>query len=98
MVRKKRSFFVLPLIILAFSVVGSYYGPGVQAAITEPGSEQSGLNSDVADFTKFYELVEKNFAEPVIRIRRFTKARFRACCARSIRTRISSTPGFPESA
>lgn len=60
---KKRSFFVLPFVLLAGALVGGFYGPHIQAAATSGPTDE--ISQDVQNFTKAYALVEKNFAEPV---------------------------------
>jgi carboxyl-terminal processing protease len=60
---KKRSFFVLPFVLLAGALVGGFYGPHIQAAATAGSTDE--ISQDVQSFTKAYALVEKNFAEPV---------------------------------
>ncbi|HUB34366.1 MAG TPA: S41 family peptidase [Bryobacteraceae bacterium] len=63
MARKRLFIYSLPLIILLFSLAGGLYGPRVEAA-PAPDSQAS-LDSEVADFTKVYALVERNFADKV---------------------------------
>ena len=60
---KKRSLFVLPIVLLAGALVGGFYGPHIQAAATAGSTDE--ISQDVQNFTKAYALVEKNFAEPV---------------------------------
>ena len=64
MAQKRRSLYVLPLIVLVCSVAGGFYGPQVQAESADP-SDTAELDQDVASFTKVLALVEQNFAEPV---------------------------------
>src|ERR1035437_1284942 len=64
MAPKRRTFFVMPLIVLLCSIAGGFYGPEVQADATAPSDTQE-LDQDVANFTKVLALVEQNFAEPV---------------------------------
>ena len=56
---------LLPLIILLFSVLGGLYGPRVQVAIAASAAEAAVPDKEVETFTKFYSLVESNFAEPL---------------------------------
>jgi carboxyl-terminal processing protease len=65
MAHQARSFLLLPIIVLGFAVLGGVYGNGVQAAIEEPDLDESGVSGDVLGFTKFYALVEQNFATPL---------------------------------
>jgi len=64
MAQKRRSLFVLPLIVLVCSIAGGFYGPQVQAESAVP-ADTAELDRDVANFTKVLALVEQNFAEPV---------------------------------
>lgn len=64
MAARRRSLFVYPIVIVACSVVGGIYGPGLtraSAATSQEDDVKAGINS----FTKVYALLEKNFADPV---------------------------------
>jgi carboxyl-terminal processing protease len=63
MAQKRRSFFLLPLVVFLCSVLGGIYGPRIQVAAA--ATENDELSSDVQNFTKAYALVEQNFADPV---------------------------------
>jgi len=65
MAQKRRWLFVLPLIVLAFSVLGGVYGTRVSVAATASDAEAVGYHKDVESFTKALALVEQNAAEPV---------------------------------
>jgi carboxyl-terminal processing protease len=65
MAHQARSFLLLPIIVIGFSVLGGVYGNGVQAAIDEPDLTESGVSADDLGFTKIYSLVQQNFATPV---------------------------------
>jgi carboxyl-terminal processing protease len=58
---RKRSLFVLPLLVLGGALAGGLFGPKVKAADTT--SED--LSRTVSGFTRAYALVEDNFATPV---------------------------------
>jgi carboxyl-terminal processing protease len=58
---RKRSLFILPLLVLGGALAGGIFGPKVKAADTT--SED--LSRTVAGFTRAYALVEDNFASPV---------------------------------
>jgi carboxyl-terminal processing protease len=62
MALKRRSLFVLPVIVLACSIVGGFYGPRVSmaAAAEAAGSD---LDKDLEGFSKALSLVEQNFAD-----------------------------------
>ncbi len=64
MAQKRRSLFVLPLILFICSVLGGIYGPRIQVAAAA-SVETDELSGDVQNFTKAYALVEQNFADPV---------------------------------
>src|ERR1017187_9980117 len=61
MERKRRSLFVLPLLVFGCSLAGGLFGPKVKAAVTASDD----LNQAVASFTKAYAVVEDNFAGSV---------------------------------
>ena len=67
MARKRRTLFVLPLIIVAFSLLGGFYGPRipVASAASETDATERILNQEVDGFAKFYAVVEQNFADPL---------------------------------
>jgi carboxyl-terminal processing protease len=69
MAQQRRYLFVLPLIVLIFSILGGFYGPRVQlaaaAAESDPESEAVSFDRDLDSVTKVFALVEQNFAEPV---------------------------------
>ena len=58
---RKRSLFVLPLLVLVCSFAGGLVGTKVKAA----DSASDGMSHAVANFTKAYAVVEDNFAGPV---------------------------------
>jgi len=67
MAQKRRYLFVLPLIVLVFSILGGFYGPRVQvaAAASTPETPEASLNRELDGFMKAFALVQQNFAEPV---------------------------------
>jgi carboxyl-terminal processing protease len=71
MARKRHGLFVLPIIILAFSLLGGLLGNRipVASAATDPTTAAEAadraLNEEVDSFAKLYSLVEQNFADPV---------------------------------
>ncbi|MBM3773841.1 MAG: S41 family peptidase [Acidobacteria bacterium] len=62
MAARRSSVFVLPLIVLVCSLVGGLYGPRLNVAAAASEDE---LKSTLKNFTKIYNLVEENFADPV---------------------------------
>ena len=63
MAQKRRSLFVLPVVVLACSIAGGFYGPRIQVA--SAASTTDGLEAEVDGFSKALALVEQNFANPV---------------------------------
>jgi carboxyl-terminal processing protease len=64
MASRRRSLFVYPLIIVVCSLLGGFYGPGLEGAAAA-SSQEDEIKQSVNQFTKVYALVEKNFADPV---------------------------------
>src|ERR1035441_5751902 len=63
MARRRRSLFVLPVIVFACSIVGGIYGPKLEVASAAAESED--LDLDVRNFSRVLSLVEANFADKV---------------------------------
>ena len=61
MERKKRSLFVLPVLVFVCSFAGGLFGTRVKAAVNASDDP----SQMVASFTKAYAVVEDNFAGPV---------------------------------
>jgi len=61
MVQRRRSLFILPVIVLACSIAGGFYGPRVDVA--SAASPVEDLDRDVSGFVKALNLVDQNFAE-----------------------------------
>ena len=59
---KRRSLFLIPVLVLACAVLGGLYGPTPSAAAA---SGDDDLSSYVNQFTHLYSTVEQNFADPV---------------------------------
>jgi carboxyl-terminal processing protease len=64
MAQKRRSVFFLPLVILAGALAGGLYGPRMDVAAAATADDDDVKNS-IKSFTKAYNLVEENFADPV---------------------------------
>src|SRR5260370_34046363 len=65
MARRRRSLFVLPVIVFTCSIVAGFYGPKVEVASAASSSDE--LDTDALNFTKVLSLVEANFADRVRR-------------------------------
>src|ERR1700738_230037 len=65
MARRWRSLFLVPLVILACSVLGGIFGPGLEGVSAATSSPEEDLKSSIRSFTKVYDLVEGNFADAV---------------------------------
>ncbi len=71
MAQPRRYLFILPLIVLVFSILGGFYGPRVQLAAATPDpdpeseSETISFDKNLDTVARVYSLVEQNFAEPV---------------------------------
>src|SRR5260370_14856757 len=63
MARRRRSLFVLPVIVFTCSIVAGLYGPKVEVASAASSSDE--LDNDVRNFSKVLSLVEANFADKV---------------------------------
>ena len=61
---QRRPLFLIPIVILACSVLGGIYGPGLTSSAAAASSEDD-VKASLSSFTRVYALVEKNFAEPV---------------------------------
>jgi carboxyl-terminal processing protease len=60
---KRRSFFLIPLLVMACAVIGGLYGPSTQVASAAGGDDE--ISASVKNFTSLYSTVEQNFADPV---------------------------------
>ena len=65
MAHKRRSLFVIPFIVLLFSLAGGIYGPQVSAtaAASDSDNTQPSLDNEVETVTRIASLVERNEAE-----------------------------------
>jgi len=60
---RRRSLFVLPVIVFACSIAGGIYGPRLEVA--SAAAEPEDMDSDVRNFSRVFSLVEANFADKV---------------------------------
>jgi carboxyl-terminal processing protease len=65
MAHRWRSLLLVPLFILACSILGGIFGPGLEGVSAATSSPEEDLKSSIRSFTKVYDLVEGNFAEAV---------------------------------
>ncbi len=59
---RRRWLFILPVFVLACSILGGFYGPRMDVAAAAAGDD---LDGDVQSFSKVLSLVEQNFADHV---------------------------------
>src|ERR1043166_2656246 len=62
MAQKRRSLFFLPLVIAFCSLLGGVYGPRVEVA---SAANEDDIRGSLKVFTKVYNTVEENFADPL---------------------------------
>lgn len=60
---KRRSFFLIPVLVAACAIIGGLHGPAAQVASAATGDDE--INASVKEFTRLYSTVEQNFADPV---------------------------------
>jgi len=65
MPQKRRSLWFLPLFILACALLGGFVGPHLDIAHAATAADDDDVKSSLKSFTKAYNVVEENFAEPV---------------------------------
>ncbi|HEV8037852.1 MAG TPA: S41 family peptidase [Bryobacteraceae bacterium] len=65
MARRLRPLLFAILVIVFCSVLGGVFGPGLTGVSAATAGPEEDLKTSIKQFTKVYELVEKNFAEPV---------------------------------
>src|SRR6266542_1208900 len=64
MARRRRSLFVLPVVVFVCSIAGGFYGPKLEVASAASESSED-TDNDVRNFTKVLTLVQANFADKV---------------------------------
>ena len=62
MAQKRRSLLYLPFVIAFCSLLGGIYGPRVEVA---SAANEDDIRNSLKTFTKIYNVVEENFADPV---------------------------------
>jgi carboxyl-terminal processing protease len=63
MAKKRRSLYLIPLLVLLSAAIGGMYGPRLEVA--SAASTDDDVKSSMKEFTKVYSTVEQNFADPV---------------------------------
>jgi carboxyl-terminal processing protease len=63
MAQRRRSFLFFPLVVLLCALAGGIYGQRVQTAAATSNNDD--VKASLKNFTKVYNLVEENFADPV---------------------------------
>ena len=63
MAKQRRSFLVVPIIVIFCSLLGGFYGPGLGAA--SAATSEDDIKTSLKSFAKVFDLVEENFADPV---------------------------------
>jgi carboxyl-terminal processing protease len=61
MAQRRRSLFVLPVIVFVCSILGGFYGPRIDVASAAAPNDET--DKDVASFRSALDVVEKNFAD-----------------------------------
>src|SRR5713226_6682749 len=62
MAQKRRSLLYIPFVIALCSLLGGLYGPRVEVA---SAANEDDIRNSIRVFTKVYNVVEENFADPV---------------------------------
>ena len=65
MPQKRRSVLFLPLFILACALLGGFVGPHLDIASAATAADDDDVKASLKSFTKAYNVVEENFAEPL---------------------------------
>src|SRR5690348_5950190 len=63
MAQKRRSLIYLPFVIAFCALLGGLYGPRVEVA---SAANEDDIRTSLKVFTKVYNVVEENFADPVV--------------------------------
>jgi len=65
MARRLRPLLFPSLVIVFSSIIAGVFGPGLTGVSAATGGPEEDLKTSIKQFTRVYELVEKNAAEPV---------------------------------
>jgi carboxyl-terminal processing protease len=63
MAKNRRSLYLIPLLVFGSAIVGGMYGPRLEVA--SAASADDDVKTSMKEFTKVYDTVEQNFADPV---------------------------------
>jgi len=63
MANKRRSLFLIPSLVLFSALIGGMYGP--RLSVASAATADNDVDASVKNFTKVYQTVEDNFADPV---------------------------------
>ena len=63
MAQKRRSYFLIPLVVLLCSILGGIYGPRIRVAAAASSDDQNDTDVSLKAFTRVYDVVEQNFAD-----------------------------------
>src|SRR5688572_27124851 len=63
MAKQRRSFLVVPLVVLTCSLVAGLYGPGLGEASAATGDDE--IRIGIKTFARVYDAVQENFADKV---------------------------------
>ena len=67
MAKKRRSLYLIPLLVLLSAAIGGMYGPRLEVASAATADDD--VKNSMKEFTKVYSTVEQNFADPVAALR-----------------------------
>jgi carboxyl-terminal processing protease len=65
MSNKRRSLFLIPLLVMACAIIGGVYGPTTTPAQAAAASDDEEIRTSVRDFSRLYDTVQENFADPL---------------------------------
>lgn len=65
MASHRRSFLLLPLIIAIGAIAGGFLGQNSRISVAAATASEDDVKSSIRTFTRVFDLVEKNFSEPV---------------------------------
>jgi carboxyl-terminal processing protease len=63
MAKNRRSLYLIPLLVFGSAIIGGMYGPRLEVASAATADDD--IKTSVKEFTKVYDTVEQNFADPV---------------------------------